>query len=698
MNINNMINKRIYTVLIIICVSYFSFSFIEESPDSLSIDKLQHLLKKAEEYRVKSFDKCLEYATQAKELAEKENKIKELAEANKTIGIAHYFQGNYNEAIEYYKEASGYYNLMDDKIGIAKIYNNIGIIYQRWSEFDSAYNHYFQSLKIYEEENDTLGMAGAFNNIGNIETLLSRYNNSIEHFKEAYEIFVLYNNKREQGNVLNNIGYVYEKMNNSEMALSFYQNSLKIREEIIDNYGIGVSLNNIGVIYLRNKDFNNALSYFNKSLFTREKLGHLEGITATRTLIGETYAEQGFLNKAIHEFNKALELANEANLRDKRLEIYSDLNEVLIKKREYKKAHYYLTKYIALKDSIYNENKLEQITTIESKYEKEKNLKEIKLLKYEKQLQENEIKKQKLLRNIFILSVISILLFVSLIINRYRLILKTKKVLEKQNITIKEQHEEITEINKNLTDSIVYSKQLMSSVLPQKDYIKTIFDHFFILNKPKNIVSGDFYWITKNKNKIIFAVADCTGHGVPGAIMSMLGISFLNEIVGQKVKISANEILNELREKVIVTLHQTGKKKESKDGIDIALCILDKETNTLEFSGAFNSAYIIQDSKLLELKGDKNPIGIFVSKHKSFTSQQIAVKPGDIVYLTSDGFFHQFGGENKTKFSSSAFKQLLIENHKNNFTEQLQLFENTYNQWKGANEQVDDIMVFGAKI
>lgn len=690
--------KRRYILLGLIALLLNFSCYSSNSKDSLVIDQLHKLLKEAESYRVKSFDKCLEIATEAQELAKQNNKIKELAEATKTIGIAYFFQGNYSEAIQHYNEAQGYYKLIGDLIGVAKINNNIGIIYQRWTEYDSAYHKYMESLKIYENVSDTLNMAGALNNLGNIEILLGKNEDAIAHFKRAYEIFVQYSNLREQANVLNNIGYVYEKIDENDKALKYYNTALKIRKEIIDNYGIGVSLNNIGVIYFKKKDYTKALSYFFKALNTREELGHFAGITATLTLIGQTYAEMNNITNATNYLNKALEFAIQEGLNERRLNIYEIFYDMYSINKNFEKAFFYQQKYMLLKDSIFSEEKLAQIEEIEERYQKEKNQKEIEILKIEKEIHENEIRKQKLFRNILVLFFLSILGMAIWILNRNRIILSNKKKLELQNQTISKQHEKIIEINKNITDSIIYSKQLLNSVLPQKDYLNDIFPEHFIINKPKDIVSGDFYWIKKNKSTTYIAIADCTGHGVPGAIMSMLGISFLNEIIGQKTKIVAHEILNQLRDKVIETLHQTGKKKENKDGIDIALCVIDNEKKILQFSGAYNSAFLIINNELLTLKGEKKPIGIYVTEKESFKSQDININPGDRLYMSTDGFFHQFGGEKTTKFSSNSFKKLLTNIHQKPFEEQEKIIETTIETWKGNLEQVDDILVFGAKI
>jgi len=292
-----------------------------------------------------------------------------------------------------------------------------------------------------------------------------------------------------------------------------------------------------------------------------------------------------------------------------------------------------------------------------------------------------------------------------------------KEEIEAQRDLATGQRDEITHQKQEITDSILYASRIQTAVLPPKEFINKILPHhFFILNKPRDIVSGDYYWMAQRESKTIFAVADCTGHGVPGAFMSMLGVAFLNEIVNKlSNSITANEILNQLREHVMKALHQTGKEGESKDGMDIALCVLDLETKTLEFSGANNPLYLIRPNKnirtedldcvcitnekysLLEVKADKMPIGIYVES-RSFINHSIQLFENDTIYLFSDGYADQFGGPNDKKFKYKPFKELLITIQDKNMTEQQIILQKTIEDWKMGKHQIDDILVMGIRI
>jgi len=251
---------------------------------------------------------------------------------------------------------------------------------------------------------------------------------------------------------------------------------------------------------------------------------------------------------------------------------------------------------------------------------------------------------------------------------------------------------------RELMASLRYARYIQSAMLPSFSVFEQIFPESFIIFEPRDIVSGDFYWVIKKKGVIFLAVADCTGHGVPGALMSIMGISFLNEIVSRDKLLSASAILNLLREKVMKALHQTGDISELKDGMDLALCIIDKENEQLEFSGANHYVYLIRNDKLTRLKGDRMPIGINAVEEHSFTGHTMKLFKGDRLYLFTDGYVDQFGGPREKKLKYGPFRDLLYKNHQKPMREQKTILEKAFNNWKGKLDQVDDVLVVGIKI
>ena len=285
---------------------------------------------------------------------------------------------------------------------------------------------------------------------------------------------------------------------------------------------------------------------------------------------------------------------------------------------------------------------------------------------------------------------------------RTRKLQHDKKVLEQKvkerTLEIARQRDHIAEINREITDSIMYAQRIQAAVLPEHETIKTLLTDYFILFKPRDIVSGDFYWFSKKGSKIIAVAADCTGHGVPGAFMSMLGVSLLNEITTTLETFTAAEILDQLREYIKYTLSQTGKKDEAKDGMDMALCIIDPVKHEAQFAGAYNPLWLVTKDEMIVYKGDKMPIGIHIANEYKFANNVISLNNGDVLYMFSDGYADQFGGPESKKFKSGSFRDLLLQIHKKSMEEQREILDRTIEEWRGDGPQIDDIMVMGIRI
>jgi serine phosphatase RsbU (regulator of sigma subunit) len=263
----------------------------------------------------------------------------------------------------------------------------------------------------------------------------------------------------------------------------------------------------------------------------------------------------------------------------------------------------------------------------------------------------------------------------------------------------KENEDLLRKKNKNITDSILYARTIQDAILVPKDEIAKKLNDFFILLKPKDIVSGDFYFYKETKNGIILAVADCTGHGVPAGFLSMIGNAFLNEIVSTNQIISPSQILDQLSEKIIRSLNQNRSDSESKDGMDISLLCFDNELKYVQYAGAQNSLYVISNGELKETKGDPFPIGISeIDKLSPFTNNRINLQKGDSIYIFSDGYADQFSGPERKKFMKKQMKELLTSIQTKKMMEQQIILDQTFNNWKGNLDQVDDVLVIGVRI
>jgi len=288
-----------------------------------------------------------------------------------------------------------------------------------------------------------------------------------------------------------------------------------------------------------------------------------------------------------------------------------------------------------------------------------------------------------------------------LLLQKEEIVSQRDEIEAQRNLAL-EQKDQIEIFNKSMTDSIRYAQRIQSAILPPETYITELLHENFIFYKPRDIVSGDFYWVKQVKDFIILAAADCTGHGVPGAFMSMLGISYLNEIVQRREITQANEVLNELRSQIKHSLRQHGQRDESKDGMDIALCVIDIKTKMMQYSGAFNPLYLIRDvngePEMKEIKADRMPVGFYHGKDKSFTNHEIQLEMGDTFYIFSDGFMDQIGGKDEKKYMSKNFKNLLLEIHEQSMYEQKEILDKTLKDWMDGSPQMDDILVIGVRI
>ncbi len=376
-------------------------------------------------------------------------------------------------------------------------------------------------------------------------------------------------------------------------------------------------------------------------------------------------------------------------------------------------------KVYELKNKRINQQTNAKIAELEIKYESDKKQQEIDLL--------NKQKKQKTDINIILLIAVGVVIlqaFILLKINAKRKF--NNKILRFKNAEMQQQKEEIetqrdeieaqrdeiqrqkefadkqTEYilrqNKDITDSIEYAKHIQVALFPDKLSLQKILRDGFCLFKPKDIVSGDFYWVAEINGKSVIVAADCTGHGVPGAFMSIIGINFLNEIVFDEHELTPAEILNRLRKKVVKTLVHSNRLEEAKDGMDISLVVIDHDNMKLQFAGAYNHLYFIRGHMLEVIKADRMPVGISAKAMQPFTNHEINIQPGDLFYMFTDGYADQFGGPMRKKFRIGNLRELLLEIHDKSIQEQKQILFESFINWKGDQPQVDDVLVLGFKI
>ena len=420
-------------------------------------------------------------------------------------------------------------------------------------------------------------------------------------------------------------------------------------EEIVDKRGIANSLNNIGSIYSDQGDYIKALENSTEALSIAQVIGVVELIKNASNNLWETNKKLGKHSQALAMHEMYIEM------RDSMLSIE---NKEAIIQQEYK-----------------------------YKYEKEQALEEAKHQEQMALSAERE-KRQQLIAYSAGGGLVMVLLFAFFILNRLQVTRRQKKVIEEQKELVEEQ-------KKDITDSIQYAENIQKALLPSAQELSLIPDGF-VLFQPKDIVSGDFYWLQQHNNKVYFAACDCTGHGVPGAFMSMIGSSLLDEAVVEKGITQPNEIFFEVRQGFINALKQTGEAGQQKDGMDAVLIAWDKK-NKLEYSVAYNPLFLIRGGELTETKPDRQPVGFYTDNDIPFTHHELSLEKGDTVYIFSDGYPDQFGGPKQKKYMMKNFKKLLLSIQDKKMNEQKTILETTLAEWKGDTEQVDDILVMGVR-
>ena len=647
------------------------------------------------------YSKSIEYLNTALNISINENYTELQSDVYQNLATNYYYLGNYEKTLEYLTNELNINYKLNNKKKIATTLNNLGIIYKNMDEYEDAIYNYQEALKIEEETGDSSGIARALNNIGNIYFHnRSNYVQALDYYTKAIKIYSVLGPKKNEADLLNNIGLIYQKQENFSDALKKFNQALDIFTSLGMDDRIAETQNYLGVLYSKLGNFQMASDYIKKCYEFYTNIGAKPRIAETLKDQGDIFFEWKKYQEALDAYNKGYELSVELGRKSDIASLYHKISETYAELNNYKKAFDYHVLSTDLNDSIFGEKMNKQIAEIQTLYETEKKDKEISLLNKDKALQDATLKRQNLIITFFIAGFVLVSIFLIMIFRLLRQKQKANIILEEKNEKISLQRDYIFEQNKEITASTEYASRIQTALLPPQELIDKLIPDSFTLFKPRDIVSGDYYWLSQKGGKIISVTADCTGHGVPGAFMSMLGISFLNEIVNlsEIEDLRADIILNDMRALIITSLRQTGEVGESRDGMDMTLCIIDKEKMEVDFAGAYNSLFIIRDNEIIETKADKMPIGIHVKRSDNFTNHIIDLKKGDVLYTFSDGYVDQFGGEDNTKFRKKNFKELLLKIHKEDMSKQKEILDNTIMNWMEGYDQIDDILVSGIRI
>jgi serine phosphatase RsbU (regulator of sigma subunit) len=691
-----------------------------------------HEISRAYLYELNNMEMVNYYATLELELSQKLNYNKGIAYGMLNKGIFYWSIGNYKTAMYHYKKSLSIMKTAGIRKGEGSCYLNMGQTYMDMGNYKDALTNMQKGVKVKEEVGEKRGMSSGFNNIANLYYFQGRYKEALVNHLKSLKLKEELNDKVGISMSYNNIGLVFYAQSKTEEALVYYKKAAAIQEELNDQQGLGNTYSNIGSIYSDKKMFGEALRYNLKGMKARESVNEKPGMAQSYNNIGMVYLN---MNKAqlalpylLKSFNLAQQLANtklmaeaangvshlyeekkdyalalsyadqqlafakEIDLKEGILNAYANYASIYTKMKQFDKAISNTKLLHNLRDSLLNKDNFKQVSELNTKYETDKKEKSILLLTKNQELTEKTLKEQRLMGWGLVGGLGLLFISVFSVYRRYRFKQKANLVLEKQKMEIENQ-------NLLITDSIDYAKGIQELVLPNAHKVQNLFPESFVLYKPKSIVSGDFYWIGKVKSKLICAVTDCTGHGVPGAFMSLLGFNMLENVVKKNNIVKPSEILDTLNQEVVTRLTQTGDMEDIKHGMDIALISIDTETNLLQYAGAHNHIYIIRGEELIEIKANNKTIG-FDNRNNTYhyENKSMDLKKGDMIYLFTDGFPDQFGGPMRKKFYYAPFRALLRSISALNPEAQRKKLEEAFTNWVGGRfEQIDDILVMGIR-
>lgn len=636
-----------------------------------------------------------------KTIKEDTNKIKTL----RTIGKLY---GRNYEALTYFKEAEQIARSKKLDKYLVDVLNSMSFFYYDQTEYDEANKLVLEMLKISESIRYQNGMFNAYNTLGLIQKSQKNEVEAIKYYKKAEAIAIKMNNLSALSNIYMNFGNAYKNKGSYDSALSYQRLSLqysiqgKFKSNVEKNY------NNIGNIFKHLAQYDSARAYFNKAMSVSK---NDEVFMSSYNNLADVENKVGNYALAIEYRNKALAIAQKENAKNTLLLSYSGLATSYAGLKNYEKAYQNLKLSAAMSDSIFSADKTETITEMNTKYQVEKKQQQIELLDKDKKL--HQTINYALFGGLAMIAGLVWVLYRGNVRKRKdnQLLMAKNEEISEQNEEINQQKEEIyaqaellQEVNKTLEaqkedihSSIRYASRIQTALLPYAERLEKSLEDYFVFYQPKDIVSGDFYWFAEKANKKILIAADCTGHGVPGAFMSVIADAILNQIVHSWEIYSPEKILNLLHKGIRKALQQES--GENQDGMDVVVTVWDNDSRKLTFAGAMNALYYVQQGVLYEIKGDKAAIGGFQSEEERlFTAHEISLEHPTQIYLCSDGFQDQFGGSEGKKFKTSALKELLQKICTLPQTEQKQQLVEAFNQWKGSFEQTDDVLIFGTRI
>ncbi len=770
--------SKIFVTITFFCAFLLQIHVVKsQNGSNIGENAVQNYLMLSQKLSQTNIDSSYKLARKADSIASVIGSEKLLVKTKFQVGFVYYSQNNFDKAIQHFNESLRLAKKVENSDDEALALNRLGNSYQLKTSYLTALDFYSKALDINKATNNKAEVARTLVNLANIYSIIGQYQRSIEHFLEAMSIhesigereglawaslgiarlfkrldlnekamqyaesaLVYYREIEHQTGqsvgvtlCLNEIGSIYHEMGNLNKALEYNRMVIDINEKNGNIHGQASNYLTLGIIYLEKNNVELSFNNLTKSLKLKEQVGDSLDLSLLYRKLGEIEEKKGNYAQALAFLNNSLTFAQQHRLTPDISEAFLGMSAIYNKMGKFKDALVAYTNHSAYKDSLNSS----EISRLEMQYEFEKREKEQELLARQREaIQEVKLERQRAVLLFFVIAFVLVGILAVIIFKSYKEKKKTNQLLVAQNNEISrqkleienqkdeieqqrdyvtKQRDQIAEQQRLITDSILYASRIQNAVLPSAKRINELPWESFVFYRPKNIVSGDFYWVSNlSDGRILIAVADCTGHGVPGAFMSMLGITMLREIASKTNVLSPAEMLGELRKMVILSLNQQTGQVDQADGMDMAISIIDPKTLSMEFAGAYLSCIVVRKGffaedetkqnpriynsnglSLIEFRGKKMPIGHHVLGEAAFENLNFQLEKEDTLYLFSDGYIDQFGGERNTKFLMQNFRQLLFSINSLDLASQKQKIDQTITTYKGEKKQVDDMLVMG---
>lgn len=591
-----------------------------------------------------NLDSSIHYAEKGKELAVKYGHGRHHAQSWNVLGTIYNDKGDYNKAITCHLKAIELREQLGIETDLANSYHNMALVYSNMDSLSTALMWQRKTYAIYRKHEKYYTLAMTCNNLGATFSGMKMYDSAIVYYQQGITYSIQASRNLTLAMNHTGLGFCFATQKNVSKANYHAQEGLRIVREMQSPYELMGAFETTALTYELLTEYDRSLMYLDSAMILAEQLGVLSSVMKNRQARAEILFKSGKHKEALVEFER----------------------------------------YEAIKDTLLNAEKAKSIRDTEERYKKEKNGKELAIL-------EKQNVRQSWLVSVVLFSIVGLIVLMALLYGRINMGKKSGELLRQTQQVIEEK-------NKNITDSILYARKIQEAVMPDKSHLLQHFADSFIINRPKDIVGGDFWWIQDRGDDVWICIADCTGHGVPGAFMSVMCSTFLNETVVTHPEATPSVIFTKLREKITATLSRT-KAQGTLDSMDAVLLRIDTKRRTLQSAGANNPVWIVRNGIMTTLKPDKQPVGKWGEVAAPFTLHEYALESGDMIYSGSDGYADQFGGSaGSKKYKSSRLREELVRISTESCSQQEAWLNNTFDTWKGTLEQVDDVLMVGIRV